>query len=921
LEEELAMTPDEFELWCLERCWSDETIELIEQIRSSDPARLVRSRVGNVTGRYPSRLMGFTLQFEAHTTEFAVLLDLHYYRPGVKEVYDQPFKFWLEYLNKKGQRARVPYVPDFFVIEVDGAGFIECKTEEQLRKLAKEQPNRYKFGKDGQWHDIPAEQAVASYGLTHTIISNAEIEPTQSRNAIFLEDYFSSDTPPVSDASLQKVASLVNSSGSILLNNLIDSAAEAGVTADEIYIMIVTGTIYVNLRAEVLARGDRVWVYPSQEAAYEHPRYSPLNSVIKRRAITLEEGASIIFGRRGQEARQLRITIVTDTTIYLEGDDGTAPSLSVSAFMELVKRGEVQGVPTDKNDLVEQWKRRLRDATEKMLIEYERRCKIMRCHLSGKPLPEDVPPRTLARYKTAFRAGEVLYNNGFWGLLPDFDSRGDRTTERLDPTARAKMRELIENVYERNMAQGMYVVWGQLVTYCKENELRWPSFVTFIRHVKMRPKHEQMLKRMGHRVAYASRPFHYWIEQSTPRHGDRPFEIGHIDHTLLDLEFRCPITGENFGKAWATIMLDAADRRVLAVYITFDSPSRASDMMVVRECVRRHHRLPQILVVDRGSDLNSIYFQSLAAAFEITIKQRPGNQPRHGSVMERFFRTSDVQVIHNLLGNTKITKNVRQVVASHNPKNLAVWSLAPFYERFKQWAYHEYDTEKHATLKMTPREAYVRLTRYTGERTHRYITYDEEFRILTLPTTHKGYAKNQIGHGVKINGHYYRASELQEPEVEGKSLRVLFDPFDNTHAYAEVNGHFIECYRDGMDEYDGLSEFEIEVRSTEERMRNRLYSRELPQRAMNRANTMRKSEEKESELAHKLELNRRKQIENSLIREAINTGSTADDGRLRLVGAPETEVGGDNNRAEKQKTSLFSDLDVSQLGRLGEYKG
>jgi putative transposase len=86
------------------------------------------------------------------------------------------------------------------------------------------------------------------------------------------------------------------------------------------------------------------------------------------------------------------------------------------------------------------------------------------------------------------------------------------------------------------------------------------------------------------------------LELKTPRHGDRPFEIGHIDHTELDVEVVCSRTGRVLGRPWMTLLIDAYSRRYLAIYLTFDPPSYRSCMMVLRECVRRYKRLPS----DRG---------------------------------------------------------------------------------------------------------------------------------------------------------------------------------------------------------------------------------------------------------------------------------------------------------------------------------
>jgi hypothetical protein len=91
-------------------------------------------------------------------------------------------------------------------------------------------------------------------------------------------------------------------------------------------------------------------------------------------------------------------------------------------------------------------------------------------------------------------------------------------------------------------------------------------------------------------------------------------------------------------------------------------------MMVLRECVRRYGRFPQCLVVDGGKEFESIYFDTLLARFECTKKTRPPAKARFGSICERLFGTSNTQFVHNLAGNTQITKNVRQVTKSVNPK-------------------------------------------------------------------------------------------------------------------------------------------------------------------------------------------------------------------------------------------------------------
>ena len=153
--------------------------------------------------------------------------------------------------------------------------------------------------------------------------------------------------------------------------------------------------------------------------------------------------------------------------------------------------------------------------------------------------------------------------------------------------------------------------------------MRTPSYMTFCTAVRKRDRFDQTSKRKGHRAAYSQEPFYFELELKTPRHGDRPFEICHIDHTELDIELVCSRTRQNLGRPWYTMLTDAFSRRLLAIFLTFDPPSYRSCMMVLRECVRRHGRFPQSLVVDGGKEFGSIYFDTLLARFECTKKTRP----------------------------------------------------------------------------------------------------------------------------------------------------------------------------------------------------------------------------------------------------------------------------------------------------------
>jgi hypothetical protein len=247
-------------------------------------------------------------------------------------------------------------------------------------------------------------------------------------------------------------------------------------------------------------------------------------------------------------------------------------------------------------------------------------------------------------------------------------------------------------------------------------------------------------------------------------------------------------------------------------------------MMIMRECVRRFGRLPQIVIVDGGKEFSGTYFETLLARYECTKKTRPPSESRFGSVCERLFNTSNTQFIHNLRGNTQIMRNVRQVTKSINPKQHAVWTLETLYLYLCEWAYEVYDTIEHSTLGHSPRDAYAAGLIKAGERAHRLIPYNDEFRIFTLPTTAKGTAKVYPGRGVKINRIYYWSDAFRHPDVEGKQVSVRFDPFDAGSSFAYVRGQWTKCLSEHSAILRGRSERELMLATDELRRRQRLPS-------------------------------------------------------------------------------------------------
>ncbi len=804
-----------FQIWCLRLGLSEAAVQMIQRIRSSAPARRVQGRRGNVCGTFPSRKMGHTVQYESLTNELSAIYLMEYDEAEVQEYWDQPPSFKLQYQTKAGVNHGHWHTPDFFVLRQDRAGWEEWKLADELTKLAEQMPARYCYSDEAGWHCPPGQAYAQQFGLYYRLRSSAEINWELQRNLRFLEDYLRAEQPQekVSAAARSSVQACLATQPGLTLAELCNSAQA---TADEIFLLLVAHEIFVDLRAELLTTPEQVRVYPDQAIACAFAQLA------QRRFVAPTEGTTRCELAEGTEwlwdGKPWQIVNVGQTQIALLDAEGGCRELPRQLFEDLIKRGSLQArTPLPLSVANEAAAAVLRQASPTALREATRRYQLIEPVLNRMPADATVPARTRQRWLRQYRAAQATHGMGYLGLLPR--PKGN-TNPKLPAATRELMERCISEHYETLKQKGKFAVYGQFLAECERQGIEAASYKTFASAIQQRPQYEQTLKRKGPRAAYAHEPFYYELDTTIPRHGERPFEIVHIDHTELDVELICLEPRRALGRPWATFLTDAFSRRLLAVLLLYDPPSYRTNMMILRECVRRHQRFPQAIVVDGGKDFHSLYFDALLAAQECTKRIRPLGKARFGSVIERLFGVSNQQFVHHLQGNTQITKQVRQVTKSIAPVTQAIWTLPLLYEQFCTWAYEFYDTSMHGTLGQSPRTAFERGMQMAGGRLHRLIQYDEAFRLLTLPTTRRGTAKVAPGSGVKINNRYFWTNAFRNAAVAHQRLPVRYDPYDAGQAYVFLHGAWVICYSEHYQAFRGRTEKEVMQASSELRKRH-----------------------------------------------------------------------------------------------------
>jgi transposase InsO family protein len=787
--------------------------------------------------------MGVVIQAESRTVEFAAayLMD---HDPLVLEFWDQPnppitLRYPVKQKNGRTRTIGVLHTPDYFVIREKvndrqerktELGWEEWKTEEELLRFESEGSHRYVRDGEGQWRCPPGEAVAVPLGLYYRVRSSAEIHETFQRNLRFLSYYLRENSPHVAAEAKEEVLSLVKHEPGITLGTLLSQIKLA--TSDAIYTLLAQEAIYVDVYRAPLAESEQVVVWSDEKTARAWSvaleQSPPARSC--PHTIQVSPGVPVVW-----DGRRCTILYQGQTTITLLTEDGQPVELSEAHFHALVTAGKVIGLTASQSSGSQSQKvrERMMQADKAALTEASRRWQIIAPLLEGSSLAHcSVPARTVRRWVSRYREAAETLGCGYVGLLPKVQERGNRQP-RLKEQVISILNQFIDQEYENHKQKNKREVYGEFVNFCQDKGLATaPSYKTFVSAINRRPRYEQAKKRKGERAAYPNEPKYWELSYELPRHGDRPFEVVHIDHTLLDVELVDAETRRHFGRPWATFLTDAFSRRILSVYVTFDEPSYRSCMMILRECVHRYHRFPELVVVDWGPEFESVYFETLLARYECSKASRPKAKPRFGSVIERLFHTANTTFIHNLAGNTQVMKNVRQVTRSVNPRGQAIWTLGALYAELRRWAYEVYDTTEHRTLGQTPKEAFEMGLLQTGSRPKQWIEYDEDFIQFTLPSTRKGTAKLVPGKGVKIHNIFYWARDnvfLDHPELENKQIPVRYDPYDVGHVFVLITGHRqpVECISEHHAQFKGRSERELQIATEELRKRHRLHSQQF----------------------------------------------------------------------------------------------
>jgi putative transposase len=823
------LSQNEFEDWCYQLNTQEVARKIIEVERSSPPSRRVKGQ-GSYRGFYTSTKMGGTKDFESGN-EYAQIRKKLEPDKSVLEYYSQPRPIGLEYLDRNGRRHPVQHTPDFFVLWVDRAGYVEVKTEEKLLVLAEQSPNRYIKREDGSWSCPPGETYASARGLVYELWSDADVSPILIRNIEWLEDYFT-DPPPSIDTKIAKqILALVESELGIVYTEVLN--AFDAINPDYLNILIVTEQLYIDLEAAPLGTPDRVHLFLNETMAlaYEQTKQvKPIPAPEGFQLIQIDVGSSISW-----DGQPWKVLNLGERKISLINEAGKVEDIPNQEFDKYIENGAIivanQLEPAASREGLEI----LLKARPEDHQKAQERLESIRPWLGDDPPP--YPSRSIRRWRDAFLEGEELYGNGYIKLLPQ--QAGKNSQPRIDNAVTEFTHEFLKEHHEDprgRMPKGLY---RQFKKKCATHEppFNAPSEKWFRLQIKKRSGFAQTLAREGVRAANQQKLFKAGI--GVPKNSELPWNDVQIDHTQLPIQCIASLLSLDtcntssairlndivLGRPWVSMAISSSARRILALYLSYEEPCVRSVLMLLRILVQRYRRLPRRLTVDSGSEFEGIDFNTLLAFYRCDKRFRPAGEPKYGAPIERVFQTTQDLFIYDLLGQTRLMVNPRMVSKSVNPENLACWTLMEILKGLEKWAYEIYDNRPHSSLGATPRQAYEMGIALGGPREIRRLDYgDETFKILTMPSPKHGETRivQPNGRGVKIDHFYYWCSAFDNPEIMGTRVRVKVEPFHPGIARSLVQGRWQECISPHTHFLNGYTSRELQIIGDELRERKRL---------------------------------------------------------------------------------------------------
>lgn len=766
--------------------------QLIREGLSGLPVREVQGQRGNVLTCFFSRKMQRQVMLESRRGEWAqaVLLEND---SDALAYFAQPFTVNLTLEDGDRIVSRQNYTPDFLIIRRDSIEVREVRDDVRLAADAA-RSERYRQDAQGNWIYQPALDYFTRMGVDFRIVGTSSLPAPLIANLRFLEGYSSPNAIRDEDA-LASLKAIVAENRAIELRTL---AEKHGVPADTIFRAIVDADVYVDLAACRLDRADTVVVATSKSLHDMHRilkagRGTPVLPIPG--CLHFAPGTRLVF-----DGNSYTVVVCGENDVVLRRDGMEDLTVPV-ALLKSVHQG-------DPGALSSNTARQPPPASLAGISTAEAERAMLRfdCLRTDRRAP--VSRSTLYRYRAkaalATTPPDVLLS-----LVDRVRHRGNRLP-KLPARSIALAHQVIRSGFNTPDKRSKKSVYGAYSALCLAESERRMSYPSFCKHC------DDLLdvrKREGKRAAYQQRPIPHYLDNSLPIHGCYPHEICYIDHTIVSIATKTP-EDVDLGKPTLTLAVDGSNSKTRAFILTYMPPSASLVLLVLRDYVRRHNRLPRVLSVDNGKEFHSRELKFFCKMYGIDIRYRPPGMPRGGAMVERAIGVVETELMANLEGNTKQMKDPRLVTQSVNPFLRARWTLPALHGALDEFLFDVRHNRIHPALGVPPNQYEEKQFQMTGRREHNLVSFDENLILMTSPHAKKPYHTVNRTRGIWCNGLYYWHPDLAKVK-KGVSCEVRIELWDVRVIYVNLGSRWVAAISRDLRHYHGKTTYEVEVAARE----------------------------------------------------------------------------------------------------------
>lgn len=768
-----------------------------------EPSRNVQGTTRNMVSEIQCPKMDCFAQSESGTVERPAVLD-YIFNEDVLGYLDQAPLIELDYVGKGGRRARTPYRCDFLVFyRSRGCILEEWKPSDAVETLPLDRPGRYELDQSGHLKSPPAEKAAAKLGLAYTVRTADEIPEARFLNYKHLFSYLESEAEAINRPKLLPLIAVFRNCSFLGYQEALERAqidadglnwalAHGHVTIDFDHVRLTQPQEVIVFRDATTLEAYRVAAQPSSRAAQ-----APFTPDLFR------PGRSFVF-----DGRRLRIHLVGFDNLHASDENNQYISLPLRQIESAYLKGELV-LDRNPDDTHLDRHSRLTHASPAQIEAGLKKLRILQKEENGEALTdeeEQYSDRSLRRWRARVAQAAAAGLSAIEALI---DNRADQGFHgpHIDPALSADIDRRIDQALRSTAQQTLNAIYSDIEKGLKAIGKQMVAKSSFYERVKKIRTIGTIRDSRGHKNAYREQPCYWMLEQNTPVHCERPLELVHIDHTLLEIELHSSISGEPLGRPWLSLAVDALSRRILGFYLSFHAPSYVSSMMVLLDLFYRFGRRPEALIHDWGSDFRAKDFNNLVTAARILARHwRPKSAAKVGAVIERLFGFTNTALIANLLGNTKARKDVRSLTRQIDPSKYSGLTLANLYYGLEQFFFEEYDDRKHPALLRSPRAVYEDARLSDGERLNGLIRVDD-ILPMALPTVRGASRTIDASRGIYVNYDYYGHPRLTDLRLDGTKAIVKSVPFHPGYILAFADGEWLTCKSKFYGELQTVPEF------------------------------------------------------------------------------------------------------------------